>query len=84
MNVTPSVIYIGKSGRMLVGKKACDTWVQGPLNTQAEFKRWMGYSDRLTFPASGRDLSAEELSAELLKSLATMRSVKPRRQSQRR
>jgi molecular chaperone DnaK len=69
MNVTPSVIYIGKSGRMLVGKKAYDTWVQDPLNTQAEFKRWMGYSDRLTFPASGRDLSAEELSAELLKSL---------------
>src|SRR5947208_9331814 len=69
MNVTPSVIYIGKTGRMLVGKKAYDNWVQDPQNTQAEFKRWMGYSDRLTFPASGKQLSAEELSAEVLKSL---------------
>ena len=69
MNVTPSVVYVSKSGRMLVGKKAYDTWVQDPQNTQAEFKRWMGYSDRLTFPASGKSLSAEELSAEVLKSL---------------
>lgn len=69
MNVTPSVVYVSKSGRMLVGKKAYDTWVQDPENTQAEFKRWMGYSDRLKFPASGRELAAEELSAEVLKSL---------------
>src|SRR4051794_15958556 len=69
MNVTPSVVYVARTGRMLVGKKAYDTWVQDPQNTQAEFKRWMGYSDRLTFPASGKSLSAEELSAEVLKSL---------------
>ena len=47
MNVTPSVLYISRSGRLLVGKKAYDTWVQDPQNTQAEFKRWMGYSDVL-------------------------------------
>ena len=69
MNVTPSVVYVAKSGRMLIGKRAYDNWVQDPQNTQAEFKRWMGYSDRLTFPASGRSFSAEELSAEVLKSL---------------
>src|SRR4051812_31622610 len=69
MNVTPSVVYVSKSGRMLVGKKAYDNWVQDPQNTQAEFKRWMGYSDRLRFPASGKELAAEELSAEVLKSL---------------
>jgi molecular chaperone DnaK len=69
MNVVPSVVYISKGGRMLVGKKAYDTWVQDPLNTQAEFKRWMGYSDKLRFPASGRELAAEELSAEVLKAL---------------
>jgi molecular chaperone DnaK len=67
--VTPSVVYVAKTGRMLVGRKAYDTWVQDPLNTQAEFKRWMGFSDTLNFPASGRSMSAEELSAEVLKSL---------------
>lgn len=69
MNVTPSVVYVSRSGRMLVGKKAYDNWVADPQNTQAEFKRWMGYSDRLTFPASGKNLSAEELSAEVLKAV---------------
>ena len=69
MNVTPSVVYVSKSGRILIGKKAYDTWVQDPQNTQAEFKRWMGFSDKLTFPGSGKDFSAEELSAEVLKSL---------------
>lgn len=67
--VTPSVVYVGKTGRMLVGRKAYDTWVQDPQNTQAEFKRWMGYSDKLEFPASGRSMTAEELSAEVLKSM---------------
>lgn len=69
MNVTPSVVFVSKTGRMLVGKKAYDAWVSDPQNTQAEFKRWMGYNDALTFPASGRQLSAEALSAEVLKSL---------------
>jgi molecular chaperone DnaK len=69
MSVTPSVVYVSKTGRMLVGRKAYDNWVQDPRNTQAEFKRWMGYNDRLAFPASGKNMSAEELSAEVLKAL---------------
>ena len=69
MNVTPSVVYVSRTGRMLVGKKAYDTWVADPANTQAEFKRWMGYSDQLAFPASGKNMSAEALSAEVLKAL---------------
>src|ERR1700748_2583683 len=68
-NVTPSVVYVSKTGRLLVGKKAYDIWVQDPQNTQAEFKRWMGFSDQLKCPASGRVMSAEELSAEVLKAL---------------
>jgi molecular chaperone DnaK len=68
MTVTPSVVYIAKTGRMLVGKRAYDTWPADPENTQAEFKRWMGFSDKLLFPASNRTMSAEELSAEVLKS----------------
>src|ERR1700712_3075253 len=69
MNVVPSVVYVSKSGRMLVGRRAYDTWVADPDNTQAEFKRWMGYSDALKFPASGKAMTAEELSAEVLKLL---------------
>jgi molecular chaperone DnaK len=69
MNVTPSVVYVSRSGRMLVGRRAYDTWVADPDNTQAEFKRWMGFNDTLPFPASGKRLSAVELSAEVLKSL---------------
>ena len=69
MNVTPSVVCVTRTGRLLVGKRAYDSWVADPENTQAEFKRWMGFSDRLKFPGSGRELTAEELSAEVLKSL---------------
>jgi molecular chaperone DnaK len=67
--VTPSVVHVGKTGRILVGRKAYDTWPADPQNTQAEFKPWMCYSDKLTFPASGRSFAAEELSAEVLKAL---------------
>ncbi|HWE94928.1 MAG TPA: Hsp70 family protein [Tepidisphaeraceae bacterium] len=69
MNVTPSVIHISKTGRMVVGKKAYDAWPADPQNTQAEFKRWMGFADKLNFPASGKLMSAEDLSAEILKAL---------------
>ncbi|HEX4125511.1 MAG TPA: Hsp70 family protein [Tepidisphaeraceae bacterium] len=69
MNVMPSVVYISRNGRILVGRRAYDTWVADPENTQAEFKRWMGFTDRLTFPGSGKQMSAEELSAEVLKAL---------------
>src|SRR4051812_8798050 len=64
--VTQSVVHVGKGGRMLVGRRAYDAWVADPDNTQAEFKRWMGFSDTLPFPASGKRMSAEELSAEVL------------------
>src|ERR1700761_3111350 len=67
--VTPSVVYLGKTGRIVVGRKAYDAWPADPENTQAEFKRWMGFDDKLKFPASGRSLAAEELSAEVLKAL---------------
>jgi molecular chaperone DnaK len=40
-----------------------------PENVAVEFKRWLGQKDRKSFPAAHRQLSAEELSAEILKSL---------------
>ena len=68
MNVTPSVIRILKNGRIVVGKRAHNE-VADADNVAAEFKRLMGQSAKKTFAASGRIMSPEELSAEVLKSL---------------
>jgi len=69
MNVTPSAVHILKSGRMIVGRRAKAALLTDPENVAIEFKRWMGQKDRKSFPASQRVLAAEELSAEVLKSL---------------
>lgn len=68
-NVTPSAVHIQRSGRISVGTAAYNAMLDDPENVATEFKRWMGQRDRKTFPASGRVMSAEELSAEVLKSL---------------
>ncbi|MCX7313737.1 MAG: Hsp70 family protein [Alphaproteobacteria bacterium] len=69
MNVTPSAVHIPKSGRVIVGRRAYAALLTDPDNVAIEFKRWMGQKDRKRFVAAQRDLSAEELSAEILKSL---------------
>lgn len=69
MNVTPSVIHITKGNRLIVGRRAYESMLTDPENTQAEFKRWMGKGDQKLFPASGRTMRAGEMSAEILKSL---------------
>jgi molecular chaperone DnaK len=69
MNVTPSAVHILKTGRVIVGRRAYSAILTDPENVAVEFKRWMGQKDRRRFPASQRELSAEELSGEILKSL---------------
>ncbi|RPF49462.1 molecular chaperone DnaK [Thermodesulfitimonas autotrophica] len=69
MEVTPSVVRIEKSGRIIVGWRAYQTLFLDPENVAAEFKRWMGKPEKKLFRASGRSMGAEELSAEVLKSL---------------
>jgi molecular chaperone DnaK len=69
MNVTPSAIRVLRAGRVIIGHRAYSALADDPDNVATEFKRWMGQKDRITFPASGRSMSAEELSAEVLKSL---------------
>jgi len=69
MNVTPSAVHIMKTGRVIVGRRAYAALLTDPDNVSIEFKRWMGQKDRKRFPAAQRELSAEELSAEVLKSL---------------
>jgi len=67
MYVTPSAIRITKAGRIIVGKRAYES--DDDENVAVEFKRWMGQKDKKKFIDSGREMNAEELSAEILKSL---------------
>src|SRR5437764_11755450 len=69
MNVTPSVVRMHKNGRIIVGKRAYNAIVDDPANVAFEFKRLMGHKQAFRFPATGREMSPEELSAEILKSL---------------
>jgi molecular chaperone DnaK len=69
MNVTPSAVHISKNGRVIVGRRGYAAILTDPDNVSIEFKRWMGQKDRQHFPSARRELSAEELSAEVLKSL---------------
>jgi molecular chaperone DnaK len=69
MNVTPSAVHVLKSGRIIVGARAMNKWADDPDNIALEFKRSIGQKYVKTFPASGRVMSAEELSAVVLKSL---------------
>jgi molecular chaperone DnaK len=67
---TPSAVHISKSGKVLVGAQAKERVERDPENACAEFKLQMGNLDhRKEFTASGRSMTPEELSAEVLKSL---------------
>ncbi|MFY9226203.1 MAG: Hsp70 family protein, partial [Blastocatellia bacterium] len=68
-DVTPSAVMISRNGRKVIGQKAFSSMLVEPDNVATEFKRWMGQSDCKRFTSSGINLSAEELSAEVLKSL---------------
>jgi molecular chaperone DnaK len=69
MNVTPSVVRVLRSGALMVGRRAYNAVAEDPDNVAQEFKRLMGQRYSKTFPASGRVMSPEEISAEVLKSL---------------
>jgi molecular chaperone DnaK len=69
MNVTPSVVRVLKSGSLLVGRRAYNVLAEDPDNVAQEVKRLLGQRYAKTFPASGRVMSPEEISAEVLKSL---------------
>jgi molecular chaperone DnaK len=69
MNVIPSAVHILKSGRVIAGRRARSALLIDTGNVSVEFKRWLGQKDRRLFPAINKEFSAEELSAEVLKSL---------------
>jgi molecular chaperone DnaK len=69
MSVTPSAVRVLRSGALVVGRRAADAVTDDPENVAQEFKRVMGQRYEKRFPASGRVMTPEELSAEVLKSL---------------
>jgi molecular chaperone DnaK len=69
MNVTPSVVRVLRSGAVMVGRRAYNAVAEDPDNVAQEFKRLMGQRYSKTFHASGRVMTPEEISSEVLKSL---------------
>jgi molecular chaperone DnaK len=71
---TPSVFGIDKSENKVVGRKAYDKLFKSSSeeeinNNKAEVKRLMGTSDKVHFERTNTDMTPEEVSAEILKSL---------------
>ncbi len=68
---TPSAVWIDKRGTLYVGRVAREHHVEDEENTAVEFKLHMGEEWKIRFSKSEREMSPEELSAEILKSLRT-------------
>ena len=67
MQVTPSAVWVSKKGHITVGRKAYYCTNIGEV--KKEFKRDMGTETVYTFKGSEKQLSPEDLSAEILKAL---------------
>ncbi|MEV4477226.1 Hsp70 family protein [Nonomuraea sp. NPDC049504] len=67
---TPSAIWIDRRDRLFVGRAARERSERDPENTCVEFKLRMGTAGQdKHFPASGRTMTPEQMSAEVLSSL---------------
>ena len=69
VDVLPSAIMIDRRGSMLVGKRAYDQAAYSPENVAQGFKRLMGTSSTVKFGSTGRSMTPEEASSEILKAL---------------
>ncbi len=67
--LTPSIVRVDARGNLFVGGRARRYLESDPDNTRSEFKRLMGTSKEVLFPASEQRHTPEALSAEVLKSL---------------
>ncbi|TDD54109.1 Hsp70 family protein [Nonomuraea terrae] len=69
-DITPSAVWIPKPGQIKVGRPARDRAFRDPQNAAVEFKLEMGLADaRRNFANAGLELTPQQLSAEVLKSL---------------
>ena len=71
----PSAVHVHANGDAEVGARARAALDVDPANTAIEFKRLMGTAEKKRFPASGRELTPEELSAEVLRALVARASA---------
>jgi molecular chaperone DnaK len=65
----PSVIYIDKRGHKFVGVRAYDTAILSPESVGQGFKWLMGTSSPISFAAAALEMSPEECSAEIIRTL---------------
>lgn len=68
-SITPSAIFIDKRKNKYVGDFAYKTIAQDPENVAVRFKRMMGTNTTVKLPNAGKDMTPEECSAEILKTL---------------
>jgi molecular chaperone DnaK len=66
---TPSAVWFDKHDSLVVGRVAKEHLEYDSDNAASEFKRLMGTAERKTFSRSGKSMTPEELSAEVLKTL---------------
>ncbi|MGH3795777.1 MAG: Hsp70 family protein [Pseudonocardiaceae bacterium] len=70
LEIIPSAVWVTKSGGIYVGRRAKDRIESDPDNACGEFKLQMGIDGPFKeFTGSGRTMTPEELSTEVLKSL---------------
>lgn len=65
----PSVIYIDRRGHQFVGARAYENVKRSPENAAQGFKRLIGTSSPVKFAASSTEMSPEECSAVILRTL---------------
>ncbi len=65
----PSAVFINNRNELIVGRKAKERVESDPGNAFSEFKLAMGRERDYLFEYSGRRMKAEDLSAEVLKTL---------------
>ena len=71
-DLTPSAVWMPKPGVVHVGREARERVETDPENAASEFKLEMGLADaRRRFVNAGRELTPQQLSAEVLRSLRT-------------
>jgi molecular chaperone DnaK len=68
-DVTPSAIFLDRRGNKFVGARAYNNAARNPDNAAILFKRMMGTSTPVRLAAVQRDLTPEECSAEVLRTL---------------
>lgn len=68
-DVTPSAIFIDKRGNKHIGLRAYNNAAHDPENAAVCFKRFMGTSTPIKLAAANANMSPQECSAEILKTL---------------